>query len=93
MIPSFSFFLFSSYNNNNDSNGGSAPWSVIQYKIKIIKRDKNAEAIDVNGGGVGDGAAPLPNIIPKKLPSSLGSALPVVVVPVPLGTVLPVYPG
>lgn len=53
---------------------------MIEYKIKIIRRDKNIEAIDVDGGGWG--GAPLPNIIPKKSPSSSDPALPVLVVPV-----------
>ncbi len=59
------------------------------YKMKMIRRDKTIEPKEVGGGG---GAPALPNIIPKKSPSSPEPEWPVLVAPV-LVDPPPLIPG
>lgn len=63
----YEYTLFFQFNNNNNGNDTRSLRSVVMHKIKIIERRDKMKVVVVDDGG---GGALLPNIIPKKLPSS-----------------------
>ncbi|PON41091.1 hypothetical protein PanWU01x14_292430 [Parasponia andersonii] len=78
-----SFFsnFYNDDNNNNNGNDNRVLQLMVKYMTKIIERDKKIANEDEGAGGFAD--APLPNIIPKKSPSSpLEDPRPVLLVPV-----------